>query len=256
MALDEQLRQLADRVAAPPPGDPGTLYDRGRRRRRRAQAGRLTATVAALVVLGVGAANLIDRSPRIDVADQPPSSGPSADDDGTTVPTATPEPALTLSSSQPFPWTAELLRLDDGRWCVTTTRPASADGSGPPCDASFPAAPSDPGWVDLVWPDDSGRALVLHLAPEDTEQVVVELTDRTSQVALLASDDDVDVTLWAIGLDHGQVRGVEYRGSTWSTGTVVLEDGWDAADALIALGALGLVTAVVVARWARRRRGV
>ena len=51
MALDEQLRQLADRVPPPPAGDPQAAFRQGQRRRRR----RRTSTVSGLAfaVLGV-----------------------------------------------------------------------------------------------------------------------------------------------------------------------------------------------------------
>jgi hypothetical protein len=72
MALDEQLRELANRVPPPPPGDATSVVRRGRRRRRARRAVTVTAAVSVVAVLGVGAASLLDTPPRLpEVADQP-----------------------------------------------------------------------------------------------------------------------------------------------------------------------------------------
>lgn len=72
MGPDEQLRQLAERVPAPPPGNASDTFRRGQHRRRRKQviAGSAAAAVVAVVAMGAGA--LFDTAPQLpDIADQP-----------------------------------------------------------------------------------------------------------------------------------------------------------------------------------------
>jgi hypothetical protein len=78
MALDEQLRELANRVPDPLAGDATLMFRRGQRRRRARQAVNLSAVasvVAGVAVLGGGVASLLDTQPRLpEVADQPDQS--------------------------------------------------------------------------------------------------------------------------------------------------------------------------------------
>lgn len=77
MALDEQLRQLAERVPPPPAADPKTAFERGRRRRKRKHV--LTGGAAAVVLAGIalGAAALLGETTALpDIADQPEQDRP------------------------------------------------------------------------------------------------------------------------------------------------------------------------------------
>lgn len=77
MALDEQLRQLAERVPPPPAGDPQAAFERGRRRGKRKQL--LTGGAVAVLLVGVvlGAAALPGGAPGLpDIADQPEQDQP------------------------------------------------------------------------------------------------------------------------------------------------------------------------------------
>jgi hypothetical protein len=64
MALDEQLRQLAERVPPPPPGDPQAAFRQGQRRRKR----RRTSVASGLVLAVLGVTILVTQTvtgPRI-----------------------------------------------------------------------------------------------------------------------------------------------------------------------------------------------
>lgn len=77
MALDEQLRQLAERVPPPPAGDPHAAFERGRRRRKRKHV--LTGGAAAVVLVGMalGATALLGGVPGLpDIADRPEQDRP------------------------------------------------------------------------------------------------------------------------------------------------------------------------------------
>lgn len=76
MALDERLRQLADEVPAPPPGDATTAFRRGRRRRRVRQVAGVAAAVSVVAVLGVGVGSLVGGPTLPDITDRPPTPAP------------------------------------------------------------------------------------------------------------------------------------------------------------------------------------
>lgn len=79
MALDEQLRQLAERVPAPPSGDADALFRRGVRRRRVRQA---AGGVAVVAVLGIGVLTLVGNPSLPDIADRPPAPAPTPPEEG------------------------------------------------------------------------------------------------------------------------------------------------------------------------------
>lgn len=79
MELDEQLRQLADRVPPPPPGDASAVVDRGvRRRRGRRAAGATAVTLGVVAVVALAAALAGGDAQAPEVADHPPGPGRAA----------------------------------------------------------------------------------------------------------------------------------------------------------------------------------
>jgi hypothetical protein len=88
MAVDEQLRQLAERVPAPPPGDADALFRRGVRRRRVRQG---AGTMAVVAVLGIGVLTLVGDPSLPDIADRPPAPAPTEGLDGPEHSTADPD---------------------------------------------------------------------------------------------------------------------------------------------------------------------
>lgn len=264
MELDERLRQLADRVPEPPPGDAAQAFRRGVGRRRARRGAGVTAVVALVAVLGAGVVALIDRPAAPDIVERPPASSPT-DDAGDAAPSdavRTQAPALTLAADEPFPWAVALSATDDGRWCATTTRGSTEPTApaGQPCDevltlpeqrrftwhGSRPDPSSDPTVQGLSW----------GLASADADAVWVELTDGTRRRARLSSDDAEEVALWAIAYEDVDIQEIEAYGDRWESGTVVLE-GFDPSDALRLAGGLAAAVAVIAAGWwlRRRRRG-
>ena len=271
MELDEQLRQLADQVPAPPPGDPSATFRRGLRRRRRGQAGRAAAVLVIAGIIGVGTAALVDRPAPVDIANQPSTTTPppGSDDDSTAPidgPVVTKPPASTLSSPEPFPWVVAFSVGGDGRWCVTAARGTTEmpDQTGQRCDDQLDVS-HDVSWTESPSNAVDGQQLAWGTSPPDTEHVVVEFTDGTRRRARLASGEAANTGLWAIGYEHGDVSVVEAQGAgctdeglavcrTYST--VAIEDGWGIREMLIAVSGLAAILAVVGAatrRMARRR---
>lgn len=230
MALDEQLRQLAEHVPAPPACDVSAVYGRGRRRRRLRQAMVVGAATAVVGLVGVGIAALTDGTSGIpEVADQPAGVNEPEGEPHDGRPSGMPDdwpvivgpPAVTVSGSDPFEWVAVVSPGEDGRWCATARRGSATVGvgdlTGQACDelvtprqlgdvngfgtggSSVAAAPSGEPAHGLSW----------GFAPAAAEQVVVLFTDGTRRPAALADESTGGGRLWGIGYEHTQVLAVE-----------------------------------------------
>lgn len=262
MELDEQLRQVADRVSPPPPGDPSAVIRRGVRRRRWRHAVHAVAVVVLIGLLGTGLA-LMDRPPRPDIVNQPPGAAPSAHNGGhQTGPAAGPvitgPPEVIVSSTEPFPWAAAVSPGQERRWCLTVILGSTGipvERQDQPCDQ-----PVDPGqiagWGESA-PHASGQRLAWGFVPPETDSVVVEFTDDARRGAQLNPSDVGDAKFWAIGYESGTVEAVEaiHGGQVIAGGTVL--DGFDVGDVVRLSGwVAGIVLLLAVASWfVRRRRG-
>lgn len=218
MDLDERLRRLADRVPAPPPGDPRELLGRGLRRRRTHRIVSATAAVALVGALGLGVASLTGRPVGLDVADQPPTSPEGQRGEqpagGAVIAAA---PTVTLHAAQPFPWVVAVSAGDGDQWCVTAVEGTDVLGDvvGRPCTQRFE---HDGGVLDLSPGGSSSRpgaagppsrAVSWGSAPAAADTVVVVFTDGTRRPASTATDDALGATLWAIGYEGVRVQAVE-----------------------------------------------
>jgi hypothetical protein len=225
MVLDEQLRQLADQVPAPPPGDPDAAFRRGLRRRRSRRVAGVAAAVGVVAVLGVGAASILEGPAQPDIADRPPTPAEQPEDDGTALPEDWPAivapPSLTLSGGDPFAWAVAVSPGEDGRWCVTAARGGSqvVDAIGEPCDQLL--TPEQVGEPDAFGSGGSeveaapggapAQRLSWGFAPVGAEEVFVLFTDGTRVQAGVATGGDVPAPLWAIGYEGVEVQAVEAR---------------------------------------------
>lgn len=222
MALDEQLRQLADEVPAPPPGDASAAFRRGVRRRRSRRTVGVVAAVVVVAVLGVGTASLVEGPTALDIAERPPAPNEPRDDGVTALPEDWPvivePPALTVSSEEPE-WAVAVSVGEDGQWCVTAVRGSTqvTDVVGDPCDQLLtPEQVGDPdgfgtgGWeVEATQYGAPAQGLSWGFAPATADEVVVLFTDGTRTHAPLGSDGSLK--LWAIGYEGVEVQAVEAR---------------------------------------------
>jgi hypothetical protein len=225
MALDEQLRQLASDVPAPPPGDVETAVRRGVRRRRARQAAGVAAAVAVVAVAGVGVGSLLDASTVPQIANRPPAgtgqSEVGGDAEPADWPVITGPPALTLSGGGPFTWTVALSPSTHGRWCATAVRGTTEDPNvvGQPCDQVLtPERAGDPerfgtggSEAEATASGETGQGLSWGFAPAGTEEVFVLFSDGSRVQAAVAEGGSVPAPVWAIGYDGVEVEAVEAR---------------------------------------------
>lgn len=225
MALDEQLRQLADAVPTPSPGDASAVMRRGVRRRRTRQTIGVTAGVAVFAVLGFGAASIL-RGPTLPpIADQPPSTTDQPDDEQSPWsddwPVITEPPSLPVSGAIPFEWSVGLSAGPDDTWCVTSVRGSMDldDALGERCDQLIP--PQQVGDPDRFGTGGSeveagpggtpAQGLSWGFAPVGTEEIVVLFTDGSREQGVVASGGSVPAPLWVIGYEDAEVQAVEAR---------------------------------------------
>lgn len=233
MELADRLRETADRLPAPPPGDPAATFRRGRRRRQRRQAGLAAGvTVGVIAIAAITLPVLGTGGPgNLEVVDQPPAvTDPAPDDTDPTPdqPDGSPDvfewtdivgpPAAIVSSTEPFHWAVAVSPGEDGRWCATTSRGSTflGDATGQPCDQLLAPDPDDPRGLGSgasevqASPDGTpAQGMSWGLAPAEADEVAVLLTDGTRVRAELADEATGDGRLWAIGYLGVEVVAIE-----------------------------------------------
>lgn len=222
MALDEQLRRLAEEVQAPPPGDASAALRRGARRRRSRRAAGVAASVGLVVVVGVAVTSLLEGPTLPEIADRPPAPTEQRDDEETWPrddwPVVTESPSVTVAEEDPFEWAVAVAAGEDDRWCATAVRGSTqiADSVGGRCDQLLtPEQAGDPGGfgtggseLEATPSGAPAQGLSWGLVSAATDGVVVLFTDGTRTRAQLASDGPVGATLWAIGYEGVAVQAV------------------------------------------------
>jgi hypothetical protein len=243
MALDEQLRQLADRVPAPPPGDAAASFRRGVRRRRVRRAGGVAAAVAVVAAIAGGVGPMLAGPTLPSIADRPPASTSETEDDAPGPsedrPVVAGPPQLTVSAGTPFPWSVAVSEGGDGRWCATAVRGSmqGADGAGQPCDQlltgeqignpdGFGTGGSE---VDAAAPAEPRRGLSWGFAPAGAEGVFVLFSDGSREQAAVAAGGSMPAPVWAVGYAGVQVHAVEaHRDDELIAGQIVARTEADA----------------------------
>ena len=225
MTLDERMRELADDVPAPPPGDAGAAFRRGVRRRRTRRTVEAVAAVGVVAVLGVGVTSMLDGPTTPQIAERPPATTEPSDDEESAadedVPVITGPEVLAVGGSSPFPSRVAVSPGEDDRWCATTRH---GDGEleaevGDPCDELLTpeqaGAPDGFGTIhsefDTAPDGEPSQVLSWGFAPVDAETVDVLFTDGSRQRAVTGSTGQAPAPLWAIGHLDAEVQAVEAR---------------------------------------------
>jgi hypothetical protein len=218
MALDEQLRELANRVPPPPPGDATSVFRRGRRRRRVRHVAGAATVIVMVAALGVSVGYLFDGPTLLDIADRPPAATEQDRGEAGMVdaPVITGPPELTVSADGPFAWTVLVSAGEDRGWCATAVRRFIEVGevAGLPCDHLLtPEQVGDPagfgGDGSKVEASESGgpaQGVSWGFAPSGTDEVFVLFSDGSRQQAAVASGGSVPAPLWAIGYEGVEVQ--------------------------------------------------
>ncbi len=244
MAVDEQLRQLADQVPAPPDGDAAAAFRRGVRRRRTRRTVGVVAAVCVVAVLGVGVTSILDGPTLPEIAERPPATTEPSDDEESAadeeVPVITGPEVLAVGGSDPFSWRVAVSPGEDGRWCTTTRH---GDGEleadvGDPCDELLtPEQAGDPdrfgpvrSAVDTSSDGEQTQLLSWGFAPVEAETVDVLFSDGSRQRALTGSSGPAPAPLWTVGHFDAEVLAVKaHRDGEVIAGHIPADEDPDAA---------------------------